>query len=85
MVSCVLILLVLHHVKAKEGEAASGTTGVCELANEFPGKCGNDGINVCINDMQKKHQKENLRCECFDHPTVIFGWKKRICKCRYNC
>lgn len=67
-------------------EAAPATTGgVCEFADQFPGKCGSGGGNMCINEMQKKKPEQKLRCECFDHPTIILGRKKHICKCRHDC
>ncbi|CAH2037790.1 unnamed protein product [Thlaspi arvense] len=84
MISCFLMFIILHHMKEVEA-APQQTKGVCELADQFPGKCGKEGSNVCINEMQKKEPEQKLRCQCFDHPTVILAWKKHICKCRYDC
>lgn len=60
---------------------------VCDFTDQLPGKCGNDGRNNCVNALQKKalFPEKKIRCECFDHPTVILGRKKHICKCRQDC
>ncbi|KAL0697736.1 hypothetical protein Bca4012_053858 [Brassica carinata] len=80
-VSCVLMFLILHHTKELEAR------DVCAFTDQFPGKCGNDGPNKCVNAMQKQAllPEAKLRCACFDHPTVILGWRKHICNCRQDC
>ncbi|KFK43659.1 hypothetical protein AALP_AA1G156400 [Arabis alpina] len=86
MVSCVSILLVLNHIKEAEAVHVQ-RRAVCEFNRQFPGKCGNEGSNLCLQDMETKGapNQKNLRCDCFDHPSIILGRPKRICKCRNHC
>ncbi|CAF2116170.1 hypothetical protein YC2023_104376 [Brassica napus] len=79
IVFCVVLLLVLNYL---EGEAKV-TSCRCHVKRYAPGKCGNNGIQRCLNDVKKHIYNQIIdkcsKCEDTKPPKAEF----RICSCSH--